>query len=260
MTPHPIPRYFSRPALYLLITVLIFTLAIPSPFAVISPGPVTDLLSKGLTISGEKSLKTSGNLYSLSVYVNNPESRPPGLFVLAAWISGDSVVLPNEVVYKVGETTKAAGKAAKKEMVNSESISAIAAANFLKKINPEQPLNWSKSDIKFAMKNVGGPSAGLAFSLALLTRLKFPEIVGGRKIAVTGTIKENGKVGAIGGIDQKLIAAGKAGASVAVFPRANCEDITVKPKGLELVAVSNLTEAFHGLLSPKIAASLRCPR
>ena len=230
----------------------------PAPFAVISPGPVTDLLKKGMQISGDKALKTSGNLYSLSVYVNNPESRPPGLFVLAAWISGDSVVLPNEVVYEIGETTNSADKAAKREMANSESIAAIAAANFLKKLNPDAPLNWSKSDIKFAMKNVGGPSAGLAFSLALIARLKFPEIVDGRKIAVTGKIDESGKVGGIGGIDQKLIAARKAGASIALFPRANCDDITVKPQGLELVAVSNLTEAFHGLMSPKIAASLRC--
>lgn len=258
MTPHPIPRYLSRPSFYFLIAVLVFSLFMPAPFAVISPGPVTDLLKKGMQISGDKALKTSGNLYSLSVYVNNPESRPPGLFVLAAWISGDSVVLPNEVVYEIGETTKSADKAAKREMANSESIAAIAAANFLKKLNPDAPLNWSKSDIKFAMKNVGGPSAGLAFSLALIARLKFPEIVDGRKIAVTGKIDESGKVGGIGGIDQKLIAARKAGASIALFPRANCDDITVKPQGLELVAVSNLTEAFHGLMSPKIAALLRC--
>ena len=258
MTPHPIPRYLSRPFFYFLIAVLVFSLLMPAPFAVISPGPVTDLLKKGMQISGDKALKTSGKLYSLSVYVNNPESRPPGLFVLAAWISGDSVVLPNEVVYEIGETTKSADKAAKREMANSESIAAIAAANFLKKLNPDAPLNWSKSDIRFAMKNVGGPSAGLAFSLALIARLKFPEIVDGRKIAVTGKIDESGKVGGIGGIDQKLIAARKAGASIALFPRANCDDITVKPQGLELVAVSNLTEAFHGLMSPKIAASLRC--
>ena len=135
MTPHPIPRYLSRPSFYFLIAVLVFSLFMPAPFAVISPGPVTDLLKKGMQISGDKALKTSGNLYSLSVYVNNPESRPPGLFVLAAWISGDSVVLPNEVVYEIGETTKSADKAAKREMANSESIAAIAAANFLKKLN-----------------------------------------------------------------------------------------------------------------------------
>jgi len=258
MTPHPIPRYLSRPSLYFLITVLVATLVLPAPFAVISPGPVTDLLSKGLKISGDADLKTAGKLYSLSVYVNNPETRPPGLYVLAAWIAGDSVVLPNDVVYEAGETTKSADKAAKKEMADSESVAAIAAANFLKKLNPEAPLNWKQSDIKFAMKKVGGPSAGLAFSLALIARLKFPEIVAGRNIAVTGTIKESGKVGAIGGIDQKLIAASKAGASIAIFPRANCEDVTVAPKGLELMAVSNLTQAFHGLMSPKIATSLRC--
>jgi len=258
MTPHPIPRYLPKPALYSLIAILLFSLFAPSPYAIISPGPVTDLLSKGIKIDNSQEQKTSGKLYSLSVFVNNPESRPPGLLVLRAWLRGDSVVLPNELVYAEGETTKAASAKGEKDMQNSEELAAIAAANFLKSIEPNRPLNWKLSDIKFVMKNVGGPSAGLAFSLALIAKLASPELITGRKIAVTGTINETGVVGAIGGIDQKLLSARSAGATIAVIPRSNCSDITVKTDGLELIAVNNLSEAFHGLVSPEIARTLRC--
>ena len=258
MTPHPIPKYLSRPALYFLALVLVFTLFAPAPFAIISPGPVTDLLSTGVKIKGGQELETSGKLYSLSVFVNNPDSRPSGLYVLMAWLDGQTVVLPNEIVYEAGETTKSADKAAKKSMRSSEVTAAVAAANFLKKVNPNEPLNWKASDIKFAMKKVGGPSAGLAFSLALLAKLKSPELIDGRKIAVTGTINEAGKVGSIGGIDQKLISAKAEGVTVVVIPRSNCRDITVKTNGMQVLAVSSLSQAFHGLLSPDIARKLRC--
>lgn len=258
MTLHPIPKYLSRPTLFFLIFILLFTLFAPAPFAIISPGPLTDLLSKGVKISGGQELETSGKLYSLSVFVNNPESRPAGIYILQAWLDGQSVVLPHEIVYDAGETTKSADIDAKKEMRTSEATAAVAAANFLMKLNPNEPLSWKASDIQFAMKKVGGPSAGLAFSLALLAKLKSPELIAGRKVAVTGTINEAGKVGSIGGIDQKLVSAKEAGVRIVVMPRSNCRDITVKTSGMQLLAVSSLSQAFHGLLSTDIARKLGC--
>lgn len=263
MTPHPIPKYLSKPSLYFLLLVFIFALFAPMPFAIIQPGPVTNLLSKGIKISGDVDSDQisfpTGKLYSLSVYVSNPDTRPPGIMILEAWIKGESVVLPNEVVYKEGETTKSANAQGKREMLKSEEAAAIAAANFLKSMQPDKPLNWKVSDIKFVLERVGGPSAGLAFSLALISRLSNPELISGRNIAVTGTVNENGRVGSIGGIDQKLIAARDAGATIVVIPKANCRDITMAGNGLQLIAVNNLSEAFHGLIDPKIAESLKCP-
>jgi PDZ domain-containing protein len=179
--------------------------------------------------------------------------------ILESWLRGDSVVIPSEVVYKEGETTKSANAQGKKEMLKSEETAAIAAANFLKSAQPGKPLDWKTSDIKFVMKRVGGPSAGLAFSLALIARLSNPEIIAGRNIAVTGTISESGRVGSIGGIDQKLIAAKSAGATIVLMPMANCRDITVSTKGLQVIPVNNLSEAFHGLIDPSVAKSMRCP-
>ena len=59
-------------------------------------------------------------------------------------------------------------------MQSSEAKAAIAAANFLKKLDPGKALDWKQSDIEFAMKKVGVPSAGLAFSIALIARLQSP--------------------------------------------------------------------------------------
>jgi len=263
MTQHPIPRYLSKPSLFFLLAVLLFALLAPMPFAIISPGPVTDLLSKGIKIGAglenRNNIANSGKLYSLSVYVTNPDSRPSGILILQSWLSGDSVVIPSEVVYKEGETTQSANAQGKKDMLKSEATAAIAAANFLKKAQPDRPLAWKISDIKFVMKRVGGPSAGLAFSLALIAKLSNPELIGGRNIAVTGTINEVGRVGGIGGIDQKLIAAKSAGATIAVIPKSNCRDITVSTNGLQVIPVNNLSEAFHGLIDPLAAKSMRCP-
>ena len=265
MTPHPIPKYLSKPALFFLFFVFLLALLAPMPFAIIQPGPVTNLLSKGIKISGDSSAKldssakVDGKLYSLSVYVSNPDTRPPGIMVLEAWLNGDSVVLPSEVVYEEGETTKSANAKGRQEMLKSEEAAAIAAANFLKNMQPDKPLNWKVSDINFVMKSVGGPSAGLAFSLALISKLSNPELISGRNIAVTGTINESGRVGSVGGIDQKLIAARNAGATIVVIPKANCRDITFAENSLQVMAVTNLSEAFHGLIEPKIGQNFKCP-
>jgi len=265
MTRHPIPNYLPKPPLFFLLLIFFIALIAPMPYVIISPGPVTDLLSKGInidkgiTLSSGTNLPTSGKLYSLSVYVSNPDSRPSGILVLEAWLNGDSVVVPNEVVYEEGETTQSANAEGKREMRKSEETAAIAAANFLKKSNPDKPLDWKITDIKFVMKKVGGPSAGLAFSLALIAKLSNPELIAGRNIAVTGTINEAGRVGSIGGIDQKLIAAKSSGATIVLIPMANCRDITVSTKGLQVIPVNNLSEAFHGLIDPRASKTMLCP-
>lgn len=55
-------------------------------------------------------------------------------------------------------------------------------------------------------EEIGGPSAGLMFSLEIYTQLKGINLRDGRQIAGTGTISPDGKVGRIGGIDKKVVA------------------------------------------------------
>ncbi len=101
--------------------------------------------------------------------------------------------------------------------------------------------------VKIRLKNVGGPSAGLIFSLAIIDKLTKEDLVRGRNIAGTGTISPSGKVGPIGGIEEKLIGAAREGATLFFAPALNCPDIRHTPKGLRVVAVDNLGEAITAL-------------
>jgi Lon-like protease len=65
---------------------------------------------------------------------------------------------------------------------------------------------------------IGGPSAGLMFSLEIYDQLMEEDFTKGYKIAGTGTIDAEGSVGPIGGIDQKIVAADKAGAEIFFAP------------------------------------------
>ena len=65
---------------------------------------------------------------------------------------------------------------------------------------------------------IGGPSAGLAFSLTLIDELTPGELTGGQRLAVTGTIDVNGNVGAIGGLHQKAAAVKREGANGFIVP------------------------------------------
>ena len=67
-------------------------------------------------------------------------------------------------------------------------------------------------DVKIDLGEIGGPSAGLMFTLGIIDKLKPEDLTGGKIIAGTGTIDDEGNVGPIGGIPQKLVGAKDAGA------------------------------------------------
>ncbi|MEU7764280.1 PDZ domain-containing protein [Nocardia sp. NPDC049190] len=102
--------------------------------------------------------------------------------------------------------------------------------------------------VDFNLADIGGPSAGLMFSLALIDKLTPGELDGGRFVAGTGTIDQDGKVGPIGGIQYKMMAARDAGAETFLVPAANCNEAKSRiPAGLRLVRVENLTGALQSL-------------
>lgn len=103
-------------------------------------------------------------------------------------------------------------------------------------------------DVTIHLEEVGGPSAGLMFALGILDKLDEPSLTGGKHIAGTGEIKDDGTVGPIGGISQKLIAARREGAVAFLVPAENCaEAIGRPPAGLTLIKVGTLEEALDGL-------------
>lgn len=107
---------------------------------------------------------------------------------------------------------------------------------------------WAPFSIEFNLANIGGPSAGLMFSLAVIDKLTPGELDGGKFVAGTGTIDADGKVGPIGGITHKMTAAKEAGATVFLVPAANCDEArTDGGQGLDLIKVDTLTSAVDGL-------------
>jgi Lon-like protease len=95
---------------------------------------------------------------------------------------------------------------------------------------------------------IGGPSAGLMFSLAIVDKLTPGSLTGGRHVAGTGTIGLNGTVGPIGGIGQKIAGADNAGASVFLVPAANCPEARQAKSGdLTLVRIDTLDTAVEAV-------------
>jgi PDZ domain-containing protein len=103
-------------------------------------------------------------------------------------------------------------------------------------------------DVKISLQDIGGPSAGLMFALAIVDRLTPGEMVAGEHVAGTGEINEKGDVGPIGGISFKVVGAREAGATVFLTPASNCaEAAAAAPSGLKLVKVTTLDSALDAL-------------
>ena len=98
-----------------------------------------------------------------------------------------------------------------------------------------------RSTSRCAPATSAGPSAGLMFSLAIYDALTPGELTGGKNIAGTGTMDDDGTVGPIGGIRQKLIGARRAGADYFLAPADNCDEVVGNvPDGLQVVKVGDL--------------------
>jgi Lon-like protease len=95
---------------------------------------------------------------------------------------------------------------------------------------------------------VGGDSAGLAFTLSIIDELTPGELTGGHRIAVTGTMQTDGTVGAIGGVQQKVVAARKAKAELMLVPVANYDEAVAKAgTSIKVLAVKDLEAALAAL-------------
>jgi len=92
--------------------------------------------------------------------------------------------------------------------------------------------------------DVGGPSAGLMFSLGVYDKLSPGALTGGEQIAGTGTLAPDGQVGPIGGIAQKMVGARRDGARWFLAPADNCNEVVGHvPDGLTVVRVGTFGQA-----------------
>lgn len=109
---------------------------------------------------------------------------------------------------------------------------------------------------------VGGPSAGLMFALGIYDRLTPGSLTGGLEVAGTGTIDDDGLVGPIGGIKQKLAGAADDGSDYFLAPADNCPEVRGNvPEGVEVFRVASFDEArlvVEGIAAGKTGDLPRC--
>ncbi|MDP4170478.1 MAG: S16 family serine protease, partial [Bacillota bacterium] len=128
-------------------------------------------------------------------------------------------------------------------------------------IYPEDEISIdAKRKITFHTEDIGGPSAGLMFSLEILSQILPEDIKKGYKIAGTGTIDLDGNVGQIGGIRDKIVAAHNQGVDIFLCPKDVAKDDTNEKEikdeakklgynSIKIVPVKTLVEAENYLKS-----------
>jgi PDZ domain-containing protein len=172
-------------------------------------------------------------------------------------IDGEAVELHSEAVRTLGarhpgETVRLtvapkAGGAAKE-------VSVTLAANPTDKRRPllgvtlrtKSPTFDFPYKVDIGSEQIGGPSAGLAFTLEVLDVLTKGELTGGRKVAATGTIELDGSVGEVGGVAQKAVAVEDAGVELFLVPRAEVAEARKHAsKHLRVEPVDDLQDALR---------------
>ncbi|GIU84235.1 MAG: signal protein PDZ [Acidimicrobiales bacterium] len=99
-------------------------------------------------------------------------------------------------------------------------------------------------ELNVSSGNIGGPSGGLAFTLAMIDMLTPGDLTGGHKIAATGVIRLDGSVGEVGGVREKSIVARQSGADVLLVPKSEVGEVPRKWSPEHVHGVSDVKEAL----------------
>jgi PDZ domain-containing protein len=188
-----------------------------------SDAPAADVLSDGDSI--------------LAVDGKEVHGLTPLRDLVGARTPGDTVTLTIE-------------RAGKRRDVRVRTIQAAGTNRAIIGITPDLMATFKDVHVKIGIDpaQVGGPSAGLAFTLGIVDQLTPGDLTGGKTVAVTGTIDGFGRVGPIGGIQQKIAGAHDAGATVFLAPANECDEArAVAPSSMTIVKVTTLTSALDAL-------------
>ena len=233
----------------LVVALLAVAALAPLPITIAVPGLTANVLGSNngqpvITITGTKTRMTSGQLRLVTIAATEPDASLHLTDAIEAWFRTDEAVMPRSAVYPSGslQQIKRQNQA---EMKQSQDAATAAALGHLR---------LSPFRVKVALKlaDVGGPSAGLMFTLGIIDSIngngKGGDLSGGRRIAGTGTITADGTVGAVGGVQLKEQAARRDGATVFLVPQSECVDAKSNtPKGLQVIPVTSLNSAIAAL-------------
>jgi len=167
-------------------------------------------------------------------------------------INGAAVSSPNAAVKAIQQT--AAGKQVKMTVLRDGKATTVAFTPGTKDGKPYLGISVGVGykfpfDVSVDIDpEIGGPSAGLMFSLGIYDTLTPGSLTGGKPIAGTGEINPDGSVAPIGGIQQKIPAAKAAGAKLFLVPADNCADAVGADHGsMRLVKVSTMASAVQSI-------------
>jgi len=112
-------------------------------------------------------------------------------------------------------------------------------------LDNNQPIIEFPVEVVIDSQNIGGPSAGMMFSLQIIDQLTEGELTNGERIAGTGTISRDGSVGPIGGITQKIYGAIDAGAKAVLVPANNYDDaVLAADDDIVVVRIETIDDAL----------------
>jgi PDZ domain-containing protein len=247
---------------------LLATIA-PLPFAIVLPGQAQNIFKGVITIKDLTTYPATGRIDLMSIRVTNPDTWIFGPELIYSWLSSERTVYPKSAIYPPGTSAEEESKQAKADMVGSQDKAIIAAVNYLQshseilapdfkalsaadlKIVNTRADALDPMKIKFKVAQTGGPSGGLVFSIGLVELLTEIDLMQGRHIAGTGTINDRGLVGPIGGINEKILTAKRAGATLFFAPVDNAEEIGNVPQGIKVITVATLAQAVSYLESTR---------
>ena len=255
--PSRIVRYFrARSPRYLAgliaVALCLVVLCLPSAYSVEMPGPTQNVLGSSdgkqvIAVSNARTYRGKGKLLLTTVNASGLPGYPvTNAEVLWALFDPHAIVMPREVVVPTGQTAEEYESESAKEMKDSQDAAVKAAKNMMKK----RGIDVSDAKVSMHVDDIGGPSAGMMYTLGLIDKLTAQDETGGRIIAGTGTINAKGKVGEIGGIRLKMIGAKRDGATWFLAPKGNCDEVVGHvPAGMRDVAVSTIDEAYDAVVA-----------
>lgn len=255
--PSRIVRYFrARSPRYLAgliaVALCLVVLCLPSAYSVEMPGPTQNVLGSSdgkqvIAVSNARTYRGKGKLLLTTVNASGLPGYPvTNAEVLWALFDPHAIVMPREVVVPTGQTAEEYESESAKEMKDSQDAAVKAAKNMMKK----RGIDVSDAKVSMHVDDIGGPSAGMMYTLGLIDKLTAQDETGGRIIAGTGTINAKGKVDEIGGIRLKMIGAKRDGATWFLAPKGNCDEVVGHvPAGMRDVAVSTIDEAYDAVVA-----------
>ena len=262
--PSRIARYFrARSPRYLAgliaVALSVVVLCLPSAYSVEMPGPTQNVLGSSdgkqiIAVSQAHTYRSRGKLLLTTVNA----SGVPGYPIINAqavwgWSNPQVEVMPREATVPVGQSADQYQKKVEQDMAGSQDSASAVGLAYAKAHADELGIDASAlqhAKVTMHVDSIGGPSAGMMYTLGLIDKLTPANESGGKTIAGTGTIDKDGKVGRIGGIELKMLGSKRDGATWFLAPASNCSDVAGRvPDGLRDVKVATLDEAYQALVA-----------